>query len=227
MGPVKWLLTLVVLLALLVGADRLAVQVAEARVAEQLRSTSTSPSVEIDGFPFLTQALRGRYTDIQVDGVLDAPFATFHASLKDAQIPPGAALSGNVTQVPVRRADGTVVVPYAELAQRFLGGSVQVTAENGNLRVTGSVTILGQKVSASILESVAVEEGRRLVTEPIDVKVDGLPDAGPVRAAVVEALRLDGRLPELPYALQLTGVTAAPDGLRLSASAEDVIIPVR
>lgn len=224
----KWVVGIAVLLALLVGADRLAVRVAEGRIAQQLSSTLTGdPTVDIGGFPFLTQAVRGRYDDIRIGGELAEPFSGFHATLHDVEVPPGAALSGDVAQVPVARAEGTVVVAYAQLAARFPNGSVQVTPENGNLRVAGHVTILGEQVSASVLESVAVEDGRRLVTAPIDVTVDGLPDPGPVRAAVVDALRLDGRLPELPYALQLTGVTAAADGLRLSASAEDVIIPVR
>ncbi len=224
----KWIVGLVLLLALLVGADRLAARVAEDRIAKQLRSTlAGDPTVDVRGFPFLTQAASGRYDDIRIQGRLEQPFSGFTATLTGVRVPPGAALSGDVTQVPVARAQGTVVVAYDELARRFPGGAVTVTPEDGNLRVIGSVTILGQQVSASILESVTVEQGRRLVTEPIDVNVDGLPDAGPVRAAVVEALRLDGRLPELPYALQLTGVTAASDGLRLSASADDVVIPVR
>lgn len=224
----RWLIALVVLLALLVGADRLAEQVAEDRVAEQLRATLTGePTVEIGGFPFLTQAARGRYSDIRVTGELDAPFTGFDASLFGVEVSPGAALSGDVDSVPVGRADGTVVVPYTELAQRFPGGSVQVTAENDNLRVTGTVTILGQPLTASALERVTVEQGRRVRTEVLDVTVEGLPDAGPVRDAVVAALRLDAQLPELPYALELTDVTVAPDGLRLSASATDVVVPVR
>ena len=57
----KLLVALLVLLALLVGADRVAEQVAEGRIADQLRADlSSAPQVEIGGFPFLTQALAGR-----------------------------------------------------------------------------------------------------------------------------------------------------------------------
>jgi hypothetical protein len=63
------LVTLVVLLGLLVVADRVAVNVAEDRVAQQVQSSGRlagPPTVDIGGFPFLTQAVAGDYSDVRL-----------------------------------------------------------------------------------------------------------------------------------------------------------------
>ena len=70
----RWLiaaLVAVTVLALLVVADRVGASVA-ANVAERQLTKqaafSQSPSVQINGFPFLTQAIRGRYDDVEIHG---------------------------------------------------------------------------------------------------------------------------------------------------------------
>src|SRR3954463_8421808 len=59
----------VVLVALLVLADRLTVLYAENRLAGELKSTerlNSKPDVTIRGFPFLTQVVTGAYSHIEV-----------------------------------------------------------------------------------------------------------------------------------------------------------------
>ena len=63
------MLVLLVLAALLAAADRYLVHLAERTVAEQAQASAdlrTRPTVTIHGFPFLTQAVRGRYARIDV-----------------------------------------------------------------------------------------------------------------------------------------------------------------
>src|SRR6266487_4063862 len=73
----RWPLVLTVVFALLlvalVIADRVAVSAADAAVEKRLAEqapfdASNKPDVSIRGFPFLTQALSGKYDDIEVSG---------------------------------------------------------------------------------------------------------------------------------------------------------------
>ena len=64
------LVVLVLLLGLLLLADRLAVELAEDAVAGEVAEKGAlrgTPEVEIAGFPFLSQALAGRYDDVRVE----------------------------------------------------------------------------------------------------------------------------------------------------------------
>src|SRR6266480_3369678 len=70
-----WVLAVVfvLLLVALVIADRVAVSAADAAVEKRLAEqapfgASNKPDVSIRGFPFLTQALSGKYDDIEVSG---------------------------------------------------------------------------------------------------------------------------------------------------------------
>ncbi len=63
------LILLVVFGCLLVVADRVAVAVAQDRVADRIAEQGGLPGppvVDITGFPFLTQALSGRYDDVRI-----------------------------------------------------------------------------------------------------------------------------------------------------------------
>jgi len=63
------IISLVVLLGLLVVADRVTVNIAEQKVAEQIArqgGLDGTPAVDITGFPFLTQAIAGHYDDIRI-----------------------------------------------------------------------------------------------------------------------------------------------------------------
>src|SRR5690348_11176792 len=74
----RLLITLIVLLIIIVGAlavlDRLGASYAERvisdRVAEQVanqKATSEKPDVTIEGVPFLTQVVKGRYQEIKIE----------------------------------------------------------------------------------------------------------------------------------------------------------------
>ena len=65
----KFLILLLILVILLVAADRISVYVAQRKVASRLAGAynlSTPPSVTIQGFPFLTQVVAGRYDQVDV-----------------------------------------------------------------------------------------------------------------------------------------------------------------
>ncbi len=117
------LIVVVVLLGLAVLADRIAVGVAEDRVATELAAAgglAGTPEVEIAGFPFLTQAIAGSYDEVHISLTADElgqPEGTrADVVLHGVQVPLSNVLSGSVSEVPVDRIDGTATLSYALLS---------------------------------------------------------------------------------------------------------------
>src|ERR1700710_2442505 len=66
-----WVLlgVVLVLVALFVAADRIALHIAENKAAETLQSSqqlNTKPAVSVAGFPFLTQLVAGEFDDVTI-----------------------------------------------------------------------------------------------------------------------------------------------------------------
>jgi hypothetical protein len=227
---VRALLVVVLLLVgLAVVADRVAVGVAEDRVGQELAATgglAGTPEVEIAGFPFLTQAVAGRYDDVRISltaAELGQPEGTrAHVALHGVHVPLSSALSGSVDRVPVDRIDGTATLSYALLSAQ-LGGDTTLRSEGDGVRITKTVELLGQTIPLTATGTVALD-GNELV---IDVErasgagVD-LPDFLVTRAG--DLLDLRYAVPALPFGLQLTGVRPDADGVDVRVAAEDTVL---
>ena len=223
----KLLVTLVVLGALFVGLDRVALVLAERAVAAQAQTSgglATAPDVAIAGFPFLTQVLRGSLDDVRVSAADvrrgDARLTSFAAELRDVQVSLSDAVGGRITAVPVSAITATALLSYADLAAAHGRGLVVTSAGDGLVRVTGTVTVLGRSVSASAVSSVRLD-GRFVVVTAQRIEVGG----GSVGTAGLGG-RLDLRVPigTLPYGLLLTGLTADAGGLTLTARSGPTIL---
>ena len=223
-------LTLLVLAVLLLVADRVGVVVAERVVAAQARTAgalATTPDVDITGFPFLTQAVRGRYERVEVraSGVPagEVQLASLDATLTGVQVPLTDALTGAIGAVPVEAVEARALVPYEQLSERA-GASRRVVEPDGDMvRVTGAVDVLGRTLSAVAISRVELLEGDIVVTgEEFEVGSQA------ADRLVTRALRgrLDLRVPigTLPYGLGLTGVDVEPDGVVVLASASDTVL---
>lgn len=225
----RLLVTLVVLAGLLAVADRVAASVASRAVADQVVASSSleSADVSIGGFPFLTQALGGRYDSVSVVGrgvaAGDLTLDRLDATLTGVSVPLSDALSGSVDAVPVASVRATALVAYAELARRSGDRRLTVAPSGDRLRVTGSVSVLGQTVSASALSSVRVEGGALVVT----AESYSVGDAA-ASAAISRALggRFDLRIPVtgLPYGLQVSGVRVTASGVEVDAAAGATVL---
>jgi hypothetical protein len=230
---VRRLVTLLVVLSvLLVVADRVGVAVASRVVASKLRSSAqlkTDPSVNIRGFPFLTQAISGRYDDIDVSATDLARggvrLSRLEVSLRGVRLTVSQALSGNVSAVPVEGITASVIVTYADIAKLGTLTGITVAPVGSHVRVTAHLTVLGQTVTATSDSTVRLE-GRFIVITAQKVTVLGQ-SSGMFNSAL--AGRLDLRVPvgNLPYGLALTGVHVSSGGLVLSARAGPTVIPVR
>lgn len=229
--PVALFVTLLVLVGLVVVADAVAVRVTERTVAVRLQEAgglATTPEVEVRGWPFLTQALRGRYEDVVVRA-RDAPagqlrISSFVAQLTGLRVPLGEVLSGSVQQVPVERVTARAVITYADLTAAVAPQGLRVSADGpGLVRVTGSVQVLGRAMEATAVSRPTLDGTTLVVTAERFEVGNGMADAVLSRGL---GNRFDFRidLGALPYGLQLTGLVAANDGVVLTASATDAVL---
>lgn len=223
------LITLGVLVVLLVAADRVGVLVAEDQVAAQVQrqaGLAGEPSVDITGFPFLTQAVAGRYDDVRIALTADdlgQPAGTAgEVTLQGVRLPLSDVVGGRVSQLPVDRVDARASVPLDLLAAQ-LGGDTVLAREGDGLRITKTVEVLGQTVPLTAAGTVALD-GQDLV-----VTVDSAAGAGvDVPRFLLDAAQdlLDFRytLPALPFGLQLTGLQVTGTGVDVTAGADDVVL---
>jgi hypothetical protein len=223
------LITLVVLVGLLAVADRVAVGVAEKRVAEQIRDRGElqgTPTVDIAGFPFLTQAVRGHYDDVRISLTADdlgQPAGTrADVSLHGVAVPLSSVLSGSVSRIPVDRIDGTATVSYALLSAQ-LGGDTTVRPEGDGLRITKTVHIAGLTLPLTASGSVSLK-GNELLVDVQQASGVGVTVPSFLVNRVSDLLDLSYRIPALPFGLTLTGVRPGADGVHVSVEAHDAVL---
>ena len=206
-------------------ADRVAHSTAERRVTEAIEQNldvAGTPTVEIGGFPFLTQLLAGSVDD--VTGAVD-----------------GVTLEGvDATDVTIDAHDVTVSEPYtvgtATIAATLPTASIeQIVQDRSNLDVAVAVDggalaasgeVLGLTLTANLTPR--VEDGRLLVSVQnaqiagLTVSVDDLPRAIGDRLTDIE-IPVSG----LPEGLVLSDATVVADGVRITATGTDVVLPTQ
>ncbi|ROR42771.1 DUF2993 domain-containing protein [Kitasatospora cineracea] len=209
-GSVKLLIGLGVVGGLLVGADRIAVGVAEDQAADAAVSSgwmTTKPDVSIDDFPFLTSAVAGELDKVTMssdgmtvtDGKETVTMHSFRADLSDVKF------TDSYRGVTVGRGDGRGVIAYQDLSKFMVGGGRLTLAYAGPGKVKAEVP--GGAV-----------EGR-LRSEGNQVVVDGLQLTG--AASKLSGLAGDLLKPQrfgltgLPTGLSLAEATPEQDGVRL------------
>ena len=222
-------LVVLLLVGLAVVADRFAVGVAEDQVAGQLAEKGGlhgTPTVDIAGFPFLTQAAAGRYDDVRISLTADElgqPAGTrADIELHGVRVPLASVVSGSVDRVPVDRIDGTATLSYALLSAQ-LGGNATVRREGDGLRITKTVELLGQSIPLTATGTVTLE-GNQLVVDVAKATGAGvaLPGFLVSRASRLLDLRYD--VPALPFGLKLTGVAPAAHGVDITVGATDTVL---
>ncbi|WP_410666808.1 DUF2993 domain-containing protein [Amycolatopsis sp. cmx-4-68] len=121
----RWVIALVVLVLLLVGADFGAAAFAEHMISQKARTQlelTDDPSVTIHGFPFLTQALGGDYDHISVSAA-GVPVAgklqdvAVNAELEDVTAPLSDLTNGNTKAITIGKLTGAVTIKAADLAR--------------------------------------------------------------------------------------------------------------
>jgi len=233
--PIRSLITLVVLVGLLVAADRVAAHVAEGQIATAVQSAAGlahKPTVVVHGFPFVTQAIRGQYDHIEVTALDIFDSTTERGSVTTVnfdgvRIPVSKALSGDIHQIHVDHVTGTVVVAFADIeaASHVPGVTVRAVAgQPGQVAVDESITVAGVAVDAHAIAAVSLA-GNTLTLKAIDVQIGGgvaVPPA--VLAQLKSQAAFSVRVPGLPSGVHLSGVTVSPDGVSAGLTADDLVL---
>ncbi len=224
------LILLGVLLGLALVADRVAVRVAQSAVATRMQSDlklPDKPAVRVHGFPFLTQLFGGRYDDVEVTarGVTAQQFTdlTVYAKLRGLHVPFSEVVSGQIDEVPVDHVQGSVDLPYDQIAKATNIPGLSLSASGDSVRVAGTLTVFGQTFSASAHARAEVRDGTVIVTaDHAQVLGVRLPNAA--LALVERGLSFALPVRNLPFGLRLTGVQVGATDLKVSAEADHVVL---
>jgi hypothetical protein len=221
----RLIIVLMVLAILFVVVDRVTVRAAEREVGNRMQLAAQlerAPKVRIHGFPFLTQALRGRYRHIEISidqaargnvvfHNLDAHLYRVHAPIQTLLSSQGAAASSPRAGV----ARASAVVPYSVVADLMPGAidvrNIQANGRHLSLRLV--VSAFGRSLPATATGGVSVHGGALVFTPK---KVDVETPVG-LEPPIPDQLRLTVPANRLPLGLRLSGVRVAKSGLRVSA----------
>ncbi|AYF74835.1 DUF2993 domain-containing protein [Nocardia yunnanensis] len=218
---------LVVLAIALVVGDRVTVVMAQHEIARRIANEyrlPQQPSVAIGGFPFLTQALDGRYRDIDIRvGDWSDKNLSVHdldVTLTEVAAPLNDVLAGRTANLVAATATATALVPYDTVKAYAPQGVDSIAQGPDGLSVTGTFQIQGISVPATVGVSVAPTPDGIEVT-PVSVQPAGGGPTIPL-ALVSQALAFTVPLQQLPLGAQLTGIQPGGDGLRVTATAHHV-----
>ncbi|WP_194818377.1 DUF2993 domain-containing protein [Nocardia sp. XZ_19_385] len=221
------LITIVLLAVALVAGDRVAVAMAQNEIGRKIAAEyqlPRQPGVAIKGFPFLTQALDGRYHDVDIQvgdwsqekisvRNLDVTLTDVSAQLNDL-------LGGRTSNIVAATATATALVPYDTVRDFAPSGTETISNSPEGLRVTGTFSVEGIPVPATLVVTVAPAEGGFEVT-PVSVQAAAGGPTIPL-ALLRRSLAFTVPLEQLPLGARLTAITPGNDGLHVTAVAHDV-----
>ena len=215
---------LILVIGLIIAADRVGLWVAQDQIAKNVASQydlDHKPEVKIKGFPFLNQALNGRYGEIDVN-VGDVTQLGVHltntvVTLKGVKAPLSDAVHGDASKMVADTATSVATVSYADVDKQAPRG-LKVSATGKELQVRGPVTVLG--LSRTVTATVTVRpSGRSVRVLPQTVDAGGT--TIPV-ALVQQAFSFTMPVKGLPLNTRISDVQVGPDGLRVTTTGEHV-----
>jgi hypothetical protein len=211
--------TVLVVLALVVVADRVGNYVAERIAGDTIETSqhlSSRPDVSIDDLPFLTQFASGKYGQVTVTAHNVPVGPTSHqldisqvrVVLHDVQV------SHSFSSVRAAPAAATATISYADLT-KALGIDVHYGG-NGRVVAGDKISILGRTVNATISATPKLVNGALRFGTPV---INGL---GQLGGAVVNALdnAFDLRLPlsGIPFDVSVRSLQATSQGVEIQLS---------
>ena len=226
---------LVLLAATLPLIDRVVAATAERKASEYLSEPFGHPAtVRVHAKPFLTQALRGCYRDVEVLGSLrigEINGATLVAHLTNAYLPARELLGGRTKELPCERVEGRLVIPYPELARVARIPGLSLAFDGRRLRATAALPVPGISQLARISGHAVLNlTGSGDVWLQVrDVSVAGIALSSFMLSQLLPTLNVPIPLPPLPYGLRFDDLRPTASGLVVDGSANAVVFhrPVR
>ena len=252
----RLVIALLVLVGLFVAVDYGAAALAESAVSRQMREQIglvDDPSVRINGFPFLTQALTGEYSSVDVEAtrirVGELQELGVHAQMRDVSAPLPMLLGSGPKSLAVQEVEGTVRIPASDV-ERLVPGIEDLRIENVDdyaleqavdeggdkslrlidpdnaVRLVGTATMLGQQAEVSVIAVLELVDGQAQIV-PRDIRLGGS-DAAPLPAALQRTLeqRFTLRIDpgSLPLAATPTRLRASGGAIEISGFADDLTL---
>ncbi|MEO3875639.1 DUF2993 domain-containing protein [Nonomuraea sp. B12E4] len=218
----KLILFLIVLAVLLIAVDRVAVAGVERDLANRIAAATDidgTPTVTIEGIPFLTQAVSGHYPEVRFNlgtfTMASVPIKNLRGAAYDVTAPLADVLQ-NRANVQAGRVTVSGTLTRATI-DRFAPQGVKIGGNGRRLVASGEVMVGVQKVKFDAEMRVVVADGSiRLQAE----KIEGVP--AQLAQFVNYTIPFRGKL---PFDVRVTGVESVADGLEFTAEASDV--PIR
>ncbi|MGA5198666.1 DUF2993 domain-containing protein [Streptomyces exfoliatus] len=219
------LIVAVVLGGVLVGIDRLAVAYAESEASGRVKlSAARTESIEVDikGFPFLTQVADQRFDEIDVKatgvsataGSKRIRVGELTMALRDVTV------TGDWAGAKAGSASGTALISYADLTAASDREATVAYGENGKVKVTGGVTVMGRTLTRTVLSTVTVVNG-----DTIKVRADEVPGEGIPGIEEMVRERTDFERPIGVIAgMKVEKVEPRPEGLAVTVSGRDIVL---
>jgi hypothetical protein len=220
-----FLLLGVLLAALLVVGDRAADRFFENRASEQLQrqlSTATPPSVDIDGFPFLTQLLAGSLSSVHVVADQVAPPGRPGTALGRVDVTLQSVSSPDRFRTfTAARVDGTGTLDYASAQQ--LSGYPLAYAEEGRVELTLKTEFASLPVTAQVTGRPEVDVAAQTLslTEP-ELSMAGVDVPDTTSQALLDRLLAPVPIVGVPYGLTISDVAATPTGLQATIQGSNI-----
>ncbi|MGQ4485339.1 DUF2993 domain-containing protein [Streptomyces sp. 372A] len=219
-----WVIVLVILAALFVAADRVAVNIAESQAEDRVKVPGAeigSTDISIKGFPFLTQVAGSELdeVDVRITGIethaagRTLRISTMNAELRDVRLTDG--FSGATAA----RATGTAVISYEDLTKAASDGVAVAYGGKGKVKVTGTVSPLGHPISRSVLSTVTLVDGHTVRVHADKVPGEGIPG---LEKLVREKTDFEREVGGLPNGLKLERIQPTADGLEISVTGTEV-----
>jgi hypothetical protein len=205
--PLKTVIALVILVLLLAGADQFARVYAQNQIASRVQSSmslSGKPSVDIEGFPVLTQALISRDLHTIVitghnltDGQLD--LASINATASNVRI-------HGTSSATIGSLNGSVTVTLSSVAKAAnIPSEIKLSPDGSNM-VKATVSVLGFNATGTA----------RVTVSGNDIHVQIVDAAGIPARVLGSDSDFSVPVPKLPSGVSLTGVAVTSAGVQVS-----------
>lgn len=231
-GAIRLAVALAVLVVLVAVADRVSASLAEKAAATYLSKQpefTKPPTVVIHGVPFLTQAVRGRYNDVEVSSArvqLDSVSATnLDVHLKGMKLSLSDAFGGSIRALPCDSVEGQVTFTYQEIEALSQIPGLSLVDSNGQLAAMASLKIpgVGSVMTVQAVATIQIVSGTvRLQVSKVAVTGQELPASAVAQLSATLSAPIP--IPALPFGIKIDAVTSEPDGVVVHGSGSNVVI---